>query len=352
MKISSEEIMRWLGAMSERGGSDLYITVGASPTLRVGDELVALSEDIATPDDMRRILAEMTTHEQQANFFANYEFNMSLDLGHGGRFRVNFLQQRGNVGIVARAINESPPSPAQLGLPAPVCEAALGRRGLIFVTGATGSGKSTSLASLVNYRNEQLGGHILTIEDPVEYIHSHKRSIVTQREVGVDTASFEAALKNALRQRPDVILVGEIRSTEVMRQVLNIAETGHLVMATLHANTAIQAIDRVVGFFPQDERRQVLLGLSYNLSAIMSQRLVRATGGGRVAAMGLLVGNEHFGGAIRGEDRAEIIRLMACGSGGSVPLDQSLLALLQSGKITKEVALAECESPDSFGKSQ
>jgi twitching motility protein PilU len=339
-----QEILFWLKTMVEKGGSDLYVTVGAPPMLRVGDELLPLSGDEATPDTMRRLLADMTTHEQQAAFFSSCEFNMSMELRGLGRFRVNILQQRQDIALVIRAINENPPSPVELGIPDVVCSAALGKRGLILVTGATGSGKSTSLAALIDHRNGHLPGHILTVEDPVEYIHAHKRSLVTQREVGVDTQSFEAALKNALRQRPDVILVGEIRSLEVMRQVMNIAETGHLVMATLHANSALQAIDRVVNLFPNDERRHVLLGLSYNLSVVLSQRLMRSTSGGRIAAMEVLVNAPDIADALRVEDRESIKRLIKAGSGGSVDLDRCLLSLLGKGIISREAALAECES--------
>lgn len=347
--VGSEMVIGWLRDMVARGGSDLYITVDAPPLLRIHDELFPLAPKNLTTNDVRQIISDMTTHEQQADFFANREFNMSLRLEDVGRFRVNILQQRQNLALVIRAINEAIPSPEMLGLPQKLTDLVLRPRGLFLVVGATGSGKSTSLAALINTRNEKMPGHILTIEDPIEYLHPHKKSVVSQREVGVDTASFEAAMKNALRQRPDAILVGEIRSAEVMRQALNFAETGHLVLATLHANNASQALDRIVSFFAQDERRQVVLSLAYNLLAVVSQRLVRKAGGGRVAAMELLVNDDNIAKAIREWRREDIENFVENGSGECFSFDSSLASLLHDGLIEKEVALAECKK-DIFSK--
>lgn len=341
--VGSEMVIGWLRDMVARGGSDLYITVDAPPLLRIHDELFPLAPKNLTTNDVRQIVSDMTTHEQQADFFANREFNMSLRLEDVGRFRVNILQQRQSLALVIRAINETLPSPEMLGLPQKLTDVVLSPRGLFLVVGATGSGKSTSLAALVNARNEKMPGHILTIEDPIEYLHPHKKSVVTQREVGVDTASFEVAMKNALRQRPDAILVGEIRSTEVMRQALNFAETGHLVLATLHANNASQALDRIVSFFAQDERRQVVLSLAYNLLAVVSQRLVRKAGGGRVAALELLVNDDNIAKAIREWRREDIENFVENGFGECFSFDSSLALLLRDGLIEKEVALAECK---------
>lgn len=254
--MSIEYAFECLKKMREMGASDLYLTCGSPPTLRVDDQLQYIDDVNLTEETVSNIISNLLTARQQREYEVKMELNTALDMGQYGRFRVNVYKQRQLPGLVIRRIISKISSLEELRLPPVLAGLATQKRGLILVTGMTGSGKSTTLASMLNYRNERQQGHILTIEDPIEYYHEHKKSVVTQREVGVDTESYNVALKNALRQRPDVILIGEIRDQEVMEQALTIAETGHLCLATLHTNNAYQAIERVVNFFPKNFMRK------------------------------------------------------------------------------------------------
>lgn len=343
--MADTRIIEWLRRAVADNASDLYLTVGAPPMLRGDTGMVALSDTVLDEPALQTLVADLTNAEQQGQFARAREFNMALDLGRKlGRFRINMLQQRGNPAIVIRRISAAIPSIEQLGLPAILGELVMEKRGLVVVVGATGSGKSTSLAAMIDWRNRHSQGHILTIEDPIEYAHEHKQSLVTQREVGTDTHSFESALKNALRQHPDCILIGEIRDREVMRHALNIAETGHLALATLHANNADQAIDRIANFFEIDERRQALLNLSFNLRGIVSQRLVRSSNGKRALAMEIMLNQARITGMVRTGDTSAIKAEMIAGEHlGMITFDRWLYRLWQDGIIETQVLLAESD---------
>src|SRR3954464_6684261 len=283
------EFQGWLKELAGPGGSDLYVTANAAPMWRGDKGFKELRDKPLSSEEINRVIGSFLGEKQRKEFETTGEFNMALMIDGVGRFRLNLFKQRQMPGIVARIIRAQIPTLASLKLPALLGDLVMEKRGLIFVVGGTGSGKSTTLAAMIGHRNETASGHIITIEDPVEYVHDHKKCIVTQREVGVDTDSFDAALKNTLRQHPDLILIGEIREMKTMEHALNIAETGHLAMATLHANNANQAIERVVNFFPQEMHHQILLNLSLNLRGIISQRLVPKKEGGRAAAIEILL---------------------------------------------------------------
>ncbi|EKV32242.1 Twitching motility protein PilT [Caenispirillum salinarum AK4] len=335
----------WLTDLSGPKGSDLYITVGAPPILR-GDAFTPLIDDPLQAGHVQAIVDEFLTDEQRATFEREREFNMSYMMEGVGRFRVNIFMQRGLPGFVIRKITTEIPTLADLHLPDQLYGLAEAKRGLVIMVGGTGSGKSTTLAAMIGHRNKTAPGHIITIEDPVEYVHEHARCIVTQREVGVDTASFESALKNALRQKPDLILLGEIRDATTMEYAINIAETGHLCLATLHANNANQALDRVLSFFPQDMHRQVLLNLSMNLKALLSQRLVRTTEGGRRAALEILLNEGLVTDLIRKGEVKDLKKVMAENRAlGMLTFDQSLLDLVGAGVIDEDTAIAEADTP-------
>lgn len=333
-----------LTQMNERGASDLYLTHGFPPTLRVDNELVPIHPVPLDEEAITDILGSILTSRQQRDFESKMELNTALDMGGYGRFRVNVYKQRQVPGLVIRRIISQIPTLDELKLPAVLASVATEKRGLVLVTGMTGSGKSTTLASMLNYRNEREQGHILTIEDPIEYYHEHKRSVVTQREVGVDTESYAMALKNALRQRPDVILIGEIRDVMVMEQALTIAETGHLCLATLHTNNAYQAIERIVNFFPEETHAQVRLNLSMNLKAIVSQRLLPCTAGGLVPALEILVNQALVRELIQRGDYEKITEVMEQNrSIGMCTFDQSLMDLFAAGLITEETAITQSD---------
>lgn len=270
----------WLKTLADEGGSDLYLTTGAPPSAKFDGELKPLSDERLSPGFTRDLAYELMDGQQAREFDEKLEMNLAISLPGVGRFRVNIFKQRNEVGIVVRYIVVDIPPMQQLGLPSIAADLIKRKRGLLLVVGATGSGKSTTLASLIDHRNSNMGGHIVTIEDPVEFIHRHKRSIVNQRELGVDTRSWENALKNTLRQAPDVIYIGEIRDRATMEYAVSFAETGHLCVSTLHANNANQALERIVNFFPEERRPQLLMDLSLNLLGIMSQRLIPTAEGG------------------------------------------------------------------------
>lgn len=330
--------------MNEMGASDLYLTHGYPPTLRIENRFEAIDQAPLNEESINEILSSLLTARQQRDFEQKMELNTALDMGPHGRFRVNVYKQRQIPGLVIRRIISKIPSLEELKLPKVLSNLASERRGLVLVTGMTGSGKSTTLASMLNYRNEREQGHILTIEDPIEYYHDHKMSVVTQREVGVDTESYNIALKNALRQRPDVILIGEIRDQQVMEQALTIAETGHLCLATLHTNNAYQAIERIVNFFPDEFHNQVRLNLSMNLKAIISQRLIPSIKGGLVPALEILINQALVREQIQKGDYEKIPEVMEHNTGiGMCTFDQSLLALYAQGLITEETAISQSD---------
>ena len=278
-------VQQLLALMKQKGGSDLFIATGFPPAMKLDGAMTPVMEKPLSGENSAMIVRSMMNDRQVKEFEETNECNFAIAPPQIGRFRVNAFVQQGKVGAVLRKIETEIPTFDDLKLPEVLREIVMTKRGLVLMVGGTGSGKSTSLAAMLGYRNENTKGHIITIEDPIEYVHPHKGCIITQREVGADTYSWEAALKNTLRQAPDVILIGEIRARETMEYAINFAETGHLVLSTLHANSANQALDRIINFFPEEKRQQLLMDLSLNLKSVISQRLVRKEGGGRTAAM-------------------------------------------------------------------
>ncbi len=344
--MSSPIILEYLKAMSERQASDLYLTVGFSPALRLEGDLVEVGDKKLTVEDINEIIATILTNRQRREFEANMELNTSLDVGDFGRFRVNVLRQRQNPALVLRRIVSKIPSFEELRLPKLLEKMALEKRGLLLVTGMTGSGKSTTLAAMVDFRNRNERGHIITIEDPIEYFHEHNKCVITQREVGVDTESYAVALKNSLRQRPDAILVGEIRDREVMEQALAASETGHLCMATLHTTNTYQSIERIVNMFPEDYQNQVRLNLSMNLKGIISQRLVPCAKGGMTIAIEVMLNQGLVRELIYKGEISKIRDVMEQNNQlGMCTFDQSLLRLFKGGLITEDTALSHADQP-------
>ena len=344
--MSQSPLRQWLSEMVARKGGDLYLTFGSRPMMRGDGGLEPLADQPLDDAALGGIIADILTPAQREEFARALEFNVALDFGAAGRFRVNLLRQRQHDGAVIRQITTTIPTLEQLKLPKLLGDLCCEKRGLVIVVGGTGSGKSTSLAAMIDYRNKREAGHIITIEDPIEYVHDHQQCLITQREVGVDTLSFDAALKNALRQKPDAILVGEIRDRNVMEHALNIAETGHLALATLHANNANQALERIVNFFERESHHQVLLNLSLNLRGILSQRLVRTKSGGRKAALEILLNEGLIKDLIRKGEAKEIKPVMAENrERGMQTFDQALFELWRDGDIDEEIALAEADSP-------
>jgi twitching motility protein PilU len=340
-----KEFAGWLTELAAPGGSDLYVTVDASPMWRGDKGFVKLREKPLAVEEIERVVASLLNEKQAKEFAATGEFNMAKMIDGVGRFRLNLFRQRERPGIVARIIRSKIPTLGDLKLPSLLGDLVMEKRGLIFVVGGTGSGKSTTLAAMIGHRNETAPGHIITIEDPVEFVHDHKQCIVTQREVGVDTDSFDAALKNTLRQHPDLILIGEIRDQSTMEHAINIAETGHLAMATLHANNANQAIERVVNFFPNEMHHQVLLNLSLNLRGIISQRLVHKEGGGRAAALEIMLNSGYIKELIGKGEVKELKKVMEENAQmGMQTFDQALLKLYRDKQISEETAIAEADN--------
>ena len=273
-------LLIYLQEMNQKEASDLYLTVGQAPTLRVNDDFVHINEEPLTHEIIDEMLSSVLTSRQRSEFEATMELNMGLDMFHYGRFRSSFFKQKQSPAVVVRRIVAEIPSMEGLRLPPILKDLIMEKRGLILLTGMTGAGKSTTLAAMIDHRNQSEAGHIISIEDPIEFFHKHKKSVVTQREIGTDTESYSIALKNALRQRPDVIMVGEIRDRDVMENALMSAETGHLCLSTIHTNNTYQAIDRIVNLFPDEYDKQIRLNMSANLKAIISQRLVPCKHGG------------------------------------------------------------------------
>lgn len=344
--MSEPLIYSLLLQMDRQNATDLYMTVGVPPTLRVDDRLVSVSSQSLDTTMMNDVLSTILTTRQRRDFEMKMELNTAIDMGSHGRFRVNILQQRQNPALVIRRIISRIPTFDELHLPPIMKQLSMLKRGLILVTGMTGSGKSTTLASMIDYRNSHSQGHIITIEDPIEYYHEHKSCVVTQREIGVDTENYAVALKNALRQRPDVILVGEIRDREVMEQALTAAETGHLCLATIHTNNSYQAIERIVNLFSEDMHQQIRLNLSTNLRGILSQRLVPTVNGNMTVALEVMLNQGLVKELILEGKIAKIRDVMDANQNiGMTTFDQSLLSLYLSGVISEETAIAQCDIP-------
>jgi twitching motility protein PilU len=343
------DIRELLSEMVARNASDLYLTVDSPPMYRVEGVNQPYGSQPLTPKDVEALAQSVMTDRQRAQFDDKLEMNLAIASGRLGRFRINFYRQRGAIGVVVRQIKTSIPSLDDLGLPEILKTIAMSRRGLVLVTGATGSGKSTTQAAIIDYRNERATGHILTVEDPVEFIHQHKKCIVSQREVGFDTTSFNEALRNAMRQAPDVILIGEVRDLETMEAAITFSETGHLCLATLHSNNANQAIERVMNFFPVERHAEIFLQLSLNLRGIISQRLVPGVDGKRVAALEILVDTPFARELIK---RGEIDKLKeameSSGQEGGQTFDQALYDLYAAGRIDEEQALANADSANNL----
>ncbi len=343
------ELIELLRQFHELDGSDLYLATGAPPSAKIHGRLTPLSQEKLKPGMVRDIAWGIMTDEQKQEFEQRPEMNLAISESGLGRFRVNIFQQRAEISMVIRAITTDIPDFKTLGLPPILTRLVMQKRGLILFVGGTGSGKSTSLASLIDHRNSNSGGHIITIEDPVEFVHRHKKSIVNQREVGVDTASYHDALVNTLRQAPDVILIGEIRHQETMEHALAFSETGHLCLSTLHANNANQTLDRIINFFPEERRNQLLLDLSLNLIAIVSQRLIPTVDGKRCAAVEVLLGTPRARDLIRKGDIASLKELMTKSENqGMQTFDSALYALWKAGKIHQDEALKNADSANNL----
>jgi twitching motility protein PilU len=334
----------------EKKASDLFITAGFPPAIKLDGEVRPQSERALSAEQAAVLTRAIMNDRQMKEFDATKECNFAIAPPGIGRFRVNAFVQQAQIGCVLRMINSKIPTVEELDLPAVLKEVVLSKRGLVILVGGTGSGKSTTLAAMVGYRNEKTRGHIVTIEDPVEYVHNHKGCVITHREIGVDTESWHSALKNTLRQAPDVILIGEIRDRETMEYGIQFAETGHLVLATLHANSANQALDRIINFFPDERREQLLMDLSLNIRAIVSQRLIPREGGsGRIAATEILLNSPLIQDLIFKGEVAKIKEVMSRSTRvGMRTFDQTLFELYETGFISYEEAIRNADSKNEL----
>jgi twitching motility protein PilU len=342
------EFRDYLKLLAMKDGSDLYLIPNAPPSAKFQGKLAPIEKATLTSMRTKEIAYELMNEEQIKEFERSPEMNLAVSEPGVGRFRVNIYKQRNHPALVIRNIKTEIPNADHLGLPEILKKIILLKRGLILFVGGTGSGKSTSLAALIDYRNQNSYGHIITIEDPIEYIHPHKKSIVSQREVGVDTDTFEHALKNTLRQAPDVILIGEIRDRETMEHAIAFAETGHLAISTLHANNANQALDRIINFFPEERRNQLLTDLSLNIQAIVSQRLIPTVDGKRCAAIEILLGSPRIRELIHRGDVGTIKEVMEKSeAAGMQTFDSHLIKLYQDGKISLDEAIRNADSQNN-----
>ncbi len=339
-----------LKLMVQKKASDLFITAGMPPSIKINGKIMPVTQRSLNGEKSREVVLSVMNEEQRREFARHHECNFAISASGIGRFRVSAFQQRNEVGMVLRRIETTIPTLEELRLPTVLKKLSLTKRGLIIFVGATGTGKSTSLAAMIGYRNRTTSGHIITIEDPIEFVHQHSKCIITQREVGLDTESFETALKNTLRQAPDVILIGEVRASETMDYAVAFAETGHLCMCTLHANNANQALDRIIHFFPEEKRHQLLLDLSLNLKAIIAQQLIPTPDGkGRRAAVEVLINTPLISDHIRKGEMHLIKDLMAKSTEhGMQTFDQALFRLYKSGEVTYEDALHHADSPNDL----
>ena len=335
-----------LRLLLQKKGSDLFITVGFPPAFKVDGKMTPVSNQALTPQHTAELARSIMNDKQAAEFEATKECNFAIAPAGIGRFRVNTFVQQANIGMVLRVITTTIPKIEDLGLPPVLKDVIMTKRGLAIMVGGTGSGKSTTLAAMIGYRNENSYGHIITIEDPIEYTHPHKSCLITQREVGVDTNSWEMALKNTLRQAPDVILIGEVRERDTMEHAIAFAETGHLCLGTLHANSANQALDRIINFFPEERRQQLLMDLSLNLRALVSQRLIPLKEGkGRAAAVEVMLNSPLIADLIFKGDVHEIKEIMKKSRElGMQTFDQALFDMYEAGKISYEDALRNADS--------
>ncbi len=336
----------WLRQLHDERGSDLFVTADAPPCLKVNGKIRGITDEVLLPEEVEELVLSCMNERQREEFETTQECQFALAVDGDLRFRVSAFFQQGLVGMVARRIETKIPTIDELHLPEILNDLSLEKRGIVLFVGATGSGKSTSLAAMMGYRNSHISGHIVTIEDPIEYVHFHDKSLITQREVGVDTESFEVALKNTLRQAPDVIMIGEIRTRETMELAIAFAETGHLVLCTLHANNANQALDRILNFFPEDLREQVLMDLSFNMKAICAQQLIPSVDGTRRwAAVEVLLSTPLVKDTIRKGEIAELKDIMKqSGHHGMVTFDQALYVMYKEGKIGYDDALRYADS--------
>jgi twitching motility protein PilU len=344
------DISHYLKLMVDKEASDLFFSPGAPINIKIEGITSAIDDSILPPGSVKKIAYAIMSEEQQQQFEENLELDIAVSITKIGRFRVNVFKERGEVAMVVRYIKNHIPSIEELNLPTSLRDMVMEPRGLILLVGTTGCGKSTTLASMIDFRNEHQTGHILTIEDPIEYIHSHKKSIVNQREVGLDTLSYANALRRAMREAPDVILIGEIRDRETMEQALGYADTGHLCLSTLHATSANQALERIINFFPESAHDQLYLDLSMNLNAIIGQRLIRGKDGKRLPAVEIMQTSSYVKELIQKHEIDNIKDAMEQSSErGMQTFDQSLYGLYKEGKITQDEALKNADSKTNLG---
>ncbi|MBD2857389.1 PilT/PilU family type 4a pilus ATPase [Spongiibacter sp. KMU-158] len=344
------KIDKLLELMNEKGASDLFISAGVSPSIKLHGQVMPVSSQVLSPEQTRELVMGVMNDQQREEFTRNKECNFAISARGVGRFRVSAFYQRNLIGMVLRRIETRIPKIDDLGLPETIQELAMTKRGLVIFVGATGTGKSTSLAAMIGHRNENSRGHIISVEDPIEYVHQHKGCIITQREVGIDTESFDVALKNILRQAPDVIMIGEVRTREAMEHAITYAETGHLCLCTLHANNANQALDRILHFFPPERHNQLWMDLSLNLKAIVAQQLLPTRDGqGRRACVEVLLNTPLAADLIRKGDVAGLKEVMKqSNEQGMQTFDQALYELYATGEITYEDAIAHADSANDL----
>ncbi len=338
--------------MVEKHASDLFFTCYAPVKIKIDGKIMPVNKLELTPKMVKQAAMELMDEDQLEEFSREMEIDFAISKPGLGRFRVNIFQQRGNIGMVLRYISSDLPDLDALQMPQLIKELVMFKRGLILMVGATGCGKSTTLAGMINYRNEKTSAHIITIEDPIEFLHPNKRSIVNQREVGIDTKSYDRALKSAMREAPDVILIGEIRDRESMEAAMRLAGTGHLVISTLHANNAPEALDRIINMFPMDQHRQVFMDMSQYLRAIISQRLVRSVDGKRVAAVEVMLNTPHVAELVNRGEIAQVKEAFATSTeSGMQTFDRALLELYKAGRISMDEALANADSRSNLEAS-
>ena len=343
------ELPDYLKLMVKYEASDLYLTTGAPPSIKIHGLIKALEKDPIKPNRVKDIANEVMDDDQKNEFEHHPEMNLAISQPGLGRFRANIFKQRGQVAMVIRHIKTEIPTLEELQLPPTLKNIIAENRGLVLFVGGTGTGKSTSVASLIDHRNATTSGHIITIEDPIEFIHQHQRSIVNQREVGIDTETYGDALKNTLRQAPDVILIGEIRDQITMEHAIAFSETGHLCVSTLHANNANQALDRIINFFPEERRRQLLMDLSLNMKAIVSQRLIQTVDGKRIAAVEILLNSPLIADLILKGEVHRIKEVMEKSENiGMQTFDSALFHLIEEGKISVDEAMKNADSPNNL----